>query len=91
MFQCFVPSSAERLVQKDSDLIGRLYYKEGHDLYHWRPGWFTLDGSTLHFSPGDQVDQEDQGNPDQVLQLKQLQELSKNNHRFDPKWAEPKP
>lgn len=78
--KCFVPSSVERLVQKDSNLIGRLYYKEGHDLYHWRLGWFMLDGSTLHFSPGDQEDQQDQEDQDQVLQLKQLQELTVSTH-----------
>ncbi|XP_030017810.1 arf-GAP with Rho-GAP domain, ANK repeat and PH domain-containing protein 2, partial [Sphaeramia orbicularis] len=72
--KCFVPSNVERLVQKDSDLIGRLCYKEGHDLYHWKLGWFMLDGSTLHYSPGDQEDQ------DQVLQLKQLQELTVSSH-----------
>lgn len=69
--QCFVPAKVEGLVQRDSELIGRLHYKEGHDLYHWRPGWFMLEGSALHFSPGDEVAEEE------VLQLKQLQELSK--------------
>lgn len=70
--QCFVPSKVEGLVQKDSELIGRLHYKEGHDLYHWRLGWFMLEGSTLHFSPGEEEGEEE------VLQLKQLLELSKN-------------
>lgn len=56
---------------KDCELIGRLHYKEGHDLYHWRMGWFLLEGSALHFSPGDKEGEEE------VLQLKQLQELSK--------------
>lgn len=69
--QCFVPPRAEGLVQRDSELIGRLHYKEGHDLYHWRPGWFMLEGSVLHFTPGDEQGEEE------VLQLKQLQELSK--------------
>lgn len=59
-------------MQRDSELIGRLYYKEGHDLYHWRLGWFVLDGSALHFSSGDNEEEEE------VLQLKQLQELSKD-------------
>lgn len=70
--QCFIPPKIEGLVQRDSELIGRLHYKEGHDLYHWRLGWFMLEGSALHFSPGDEEGEEE------VLQLKQLQELSKH-------------
>uniref|UniRef100_A0A665WNT8 ArfGAP with RhoGAP domain, ankyrin repeat and PH domain 2 n=1 Tax=Echeneis naucrates TaxID=173247 RepID=A0A665WNT8_ECHNA len=70
--KCFVPSKVEGLVRKDSELIGRLHYKEGHDLYHWRMGWFMLEGSALHFSC------EEEEGEEEVLQLKQLQELSKN-------------
>lgn len=70
--QCFVPPTVETLVRRDSELIGRLHYKEGHDLYHWRPGWFVLAGSTLRFTPGERDSEEE------VLQLKRLQELSKN-------------
>ncbi|XP_071315206.1 arf-GAP with Rho-GAP domain, ANK repeat and PH domain-containing protein 2 isoform X2 [Trachinotus anak] len=72
--KCFVPSKVEGLVQKDSELIGRLHYKEGHDLYHWRMGWFMLEGSALHFSSGEVEGEED------VLQLKQLQELTVSTH-----------
>ncbi|KAM8882151.1 arf-GAP with Rho-GAP domain, ANK repeat and PH domain-containing protein 2 isoform 1-T2 [Synchiropus picturatus] len=72
--KCFVPSKVERLVQRDSELIGRLLYKEGHDLYHWRMGWFMLEGSALHFSSGEEEDEEE------VLQLKQLQELTVTTH-----------
>ncbi|KAG7241617.1 hypothetical protein INR49_025537 [Caranx melampygus] len=72
--KCFVPSIVEGLVQKDIELIGRLHYKEGHDLYHWRLGWFMLEGSTLHFSPG-----EEEGG-EEVLQLKQLLELTVSTH-----------
>ncbi|XP_042367788.1 arf-GAP with Rho-GAP domain, ANK repeat and PH domain-containing protein 2 isoform X2 [Plectropomus leopardus] len=72
--KCFVPSKVEGLVQRDGELIGRLHYKEGHDLYHWRVGWFTLEGSALHFSPGDEEGEEE------VLQLKQLQELTVSTH-----------
>uniref|UniRef100_A0A8C5N3K7 Arf-GAP with Rho-GAP domain, ANK repeat and PH domain-containing protein 2 n=1 Tax=Gouania willdenowi TaxID=441366 RepID=A0A8C5N3K7_GOUWI len=72
--KCFIPSKVEGLVQKDSELIGRLYYKEGHDLYHWRLGWFMLEASTLHFSSGEE---EGEGG---VLQLKQLQELTVSTH-----------
>ncbi|XP_069374868.1 arf-GAP with Rho-GAP domain, ANK repeat and PH domain-containing protein 2 isoform X2 [Paralichthys olivaceus] len=72
--KCFVPSKVEGLVQRDSELIGKLNYKEGHDLYHWRTGWFMLEGSALHFSPGEEEEEEE------VLQLKQLQELTVSTH-----------
>ncbi|KAK7909784.1 hypothetical protein WMY93_014468 [Mugilogobius chulae] len=70
----FVPSQIDGLVQKESELIGRLFLKEGHDLYHWRLGWFVLEGSTLRFSSGDEDGTEE------VLQLKQLQELTVSIH-----------
>ncbi|PWA28859.1 hypothetical protein CCH79_00012923, partial [Gambusia affinis] len=72
--KCFIPSKVEGLVRKQSELIGRLQYKEGHDLYHWRTGWFMLEGSTLHFSSGDEAGEEE------VLHLKQLQELTVSTH-----------
>ncbi|XP_029382071.1 arf-GAP with Rho-GAP domain, ANK repeat and PH domain-containing protein 2 [Echeneis naucrates] len=72
--KCFVPSKVEGLVRKDSELIGRLHYKEGHDLYHWRMGWFMLEGSALHFSC------EEEEGEEEVLQLKQLQELTVSSH-----------
>lgn len=68
-----MPPKAQSLVRENSELIGRLLYKEGHDLYHWRTGWFVLAGSVLHFGPGD----DDEGDDEEVLRLKQLQELSK--------------
>uniref|UniRef100_A0A669CCW8 ArfGAP with RhoGAP domain, ankyrin repeat and PH domain 2 n=1 Tax=Oreochromis niloticus TaxID=8128 RepID=A0A669CCW8_ORENI len=71
--KCFIPPKVEGLVRKESELIGRLHYKEGHDLYYWRMGWFMLEGSTLHFSSGKEEEGEEE-----VLQLKQLQELSKH-------------
>ncbi|KAM6949543.1 arf-GAP with Rho-GAP domain, ANK repeat and PH domain-containing protein 2 [Aplochiton taeniatus] len=74
MAKCFVPAKVEGMLRQDSELIGRLYYKEGHDLYHWRVGWFTLVGSALHFSSGER--QETQS----FLQLKQLQELTVSTH-----------
>uniref|UniRef100_H2UKC4 ArfGAP with RhoGAP domain, ankyrin repeat and PH domain 2 n=1 Tax=Takifugu rubripes TaxID=31033 RepID=H2UKC4_TAKRU len=72
--KCFVPPTVEVLVRRDSELIGRLHYKEGHDLYHWRPGWFVLAGSALHFSAGQRDGEE------AVLQLKRLQELTVSTH-----------
>ncbi|XP_073331305.1 arf-GAP with Rho-GAP domain, ANK repeat and PH domain-containing protein 2 [Pagrus major] len=72
--KCFVPAKVEGLMQRDGELIGRLHYKEGHDLYHWRTGWFLLEGSALHYSPGEEEGEEE------VLQLKQLQELTVSTH-----------
>ncbi|KAM4536920.1 arf-GAP with Rho-GAP domain, ANK repeat and PH domain-containing protein 2 isoform 1-T3 [Odontesthes bonariensis] len=72
--KCFIPSKVEGLVPKDVELIGRLHYKEGHDLYHWRTGWFMLEGSALRFSSGDEEGEEE------ALQLKQLQELTVSTH-----------
>ncbi|KAM9834175.1 arf-GAP with Rho-GAP domain, ANK repeat and PH domain-containing protein 2 isoform 2-T2 [Syngnathus typhle] len=72
--KCLVPPKAEAPVQENSEVIGRLLYKEGHDLYHWRTGWFILAGSVLHFGPGDE--EGDEG----VLRLKQLQELTVTTH-----------
>ncbi|KAM8747595.1 arf-GAP with Rho-GAP domain, ANK repeat and PH domain-containing protein 2 [Acanthopagrus schlegelii] len=72
--KCFIPAKVEGLVQRHGELIGRLHYKEGHDLYHWRTGWFLLEGSALHYSPGEEEGEEE------VLQLKQLQELTVSTH-----------
>ncbi|XP_052002385.1 arf-GAP with Rho-GAP domain, ANK repeat and PH domain-containing protein 2-like isoform X1 [Xyrauchen texanus] len=72
--KCFVPTRADALLKQDSDLIGRLYYKEGHDLYHWRMGWFALVGSELHFCSGDEDEEEGE------VQLKRLQELTVSTH-----------
>uniref|UniRef100_A0A3P9M0Q3 ArfGAP with RhoGAP domain, ankyrin repeat and PH domain 2 n=1 Tax=Oryzias latipes TaxID=8090 RepID=A0A3P9M0Q3_ORYLA len=69
--KCFIPPKFEGLVRKGAELIGRLHYKEGHDLYSWRVGWFMLEGSALHFSSGDE---------EGLLQLKQLQELTVSSH-----------
>ncbi|KAA0723671.1 Arf-GAP with [Triplophysa tibetana] len=72
--KCFVPSRADALLRQDSELIGRLYYKEGHDLYHWRTGWFALVGSELYLCSGDEDEE------DGVIQLKRLQELTASTH-----------
>ncbi|XP_065145126.1 arf-GAP with Rho-GAP domain, ANK repeat and PH domain-containing protein 2 isoform X2 [Paramisgurnus dabryanus] len=72
--KCFVPARADSLLTEDSELIGRLYYKEGHDLYHWRIGWFALVGSELYLCSGDEDKEEG------VLQLKRLQELTVSTH-----------
>ncbi|XP_058637762.1 arf-GAP with Rho-GAP domain, ANK repeat and PH domain-containing protein 2 isoform X2 [Onychostoma macrolepis] len=72
--KCFVTPRADALLRQDSELIGRLHYKEGHDLYHWRMGWFALVGSELYFRSGDEDEEEG------VLQLKRLQELTVSTH-----------
>ncbi|XP_077085632.1 arf-GAP with Rho-GAP domain, ANK repeat and PH domain-containing protein 2 isoform X1 [Siphateles boraxobius] len=72
--KCFVPARADALLRQDSELIGRLHYKEGHELYHWRMGWFALVGSELYFCSGDEDEEEG------VLQLKRLQELTVSTH-----------
>uniref|UniRef100_A0A8C7RRQ5 Arf-GAP with Rho-GAP domain, ANK repeat and PH domain-containing protein 2 n=1 Tax=Oncorhynchus mykiss TaxID=8022 RepID=A0A8C7RRQ5_ONCMY len=72
--KCFVPSNVEAMLRRDCELIGRLYFKEGHDLYHWRVGWFALEGSALYFSSGEE--ESTLG----AMQLKQLQELTVSTH-----------
>ncbi|XP_042616728.1 arf-GAP with Rho-GAP domain, ANK repeat and PH domain-containing protein 2-like isoform X1 [Cyprinus carpio] len=72
--KCFVPARADALLRQDSELIGRLHYKEGHDLYHWRMGWFALVASELYFCSADEDEEEG------VLQLKRLQELTVSTH-----------
>uniref|UniRef100_A0AAZ3S1A5 ArfGAP with RhoGAP domain, ankyrin repeat and PH domain 2 n=1 Tax=Oncorhynchus tshawytscha TaxID=74940 RepID=A0AAZ3S1A5_ONCTS len=62
------------MLRRDCELIGRLYFKEGHDLYHWRVGWFALKGSALYFSSGEE--ESTLG----AMQLKQLQELTLSTH-----------
>ncbi|XP_062371944.1 arf-GAP with Rho-GAP domain, ANK repeat and PH domain-containing protein 2 [Sardina pilchardus] len=72
--KCFLPAEAESILRRDCELIGRLYYKEGHDLYHWRVGWFGLEGSDLYFcSPEGEAEEG-------VLQLKRLQEITVSTH-----------
>ncbi|KAL2078853.1 hypothetical protein ACEWY4_024597 [Coilia grayii] len=66
--KCFLPAEADSILRRDCELIGRLFYKEGHDLYHWRAGWFGLEGSDLHFCSESQAEEG-------VLQLRRLQEI----------------
>ncbi|XP_026123802.1 arf-GAP with Rho-GAP domain, ANK repeat and PH domain-containing protein 2-like [Carassius auratus] len=72
--KCFVPARADAVLRQDGELIGRLHYKEGHDLYYWRMGWFTLVGTELYFCSGDEDEEEG------VLRLKRLQELTVSTH-----------
>ncbi|XP_066537264.1 arf-GAP with Rho-GAP domain, ANK repeat and PH domain-containing protein 2 [Hoplias malabaricus] len=72
--KCFLPVRAESLLKKDCELVGRLYYKEGHDLYHWRMGWFSLVSCELFYSPDSEHVTKG------LLQLKRLQELTVSTH-----------
>ncbi|XP_035375986.1 arf-GAP with Rho-GAP domain, ANK repeat and PH domain-containing protein 2 [Electrophorus electricus] len=72
--KCFVPMRVESLMKKDYERIGCLYYKEGHDLYRWRIGWFSLVGSELFFCSDDEPMSKG------ILQLKRLQELTVSTH-----------
>ncbi|KAI5104366.1 arf-GAP with Rho-GAP domain, ANK repeat and PH domain-containing protein 2, partial [Silurus meridionalis] len=72
--KCLNPERVDSLLNQDCELIGRLYYKEGHDLYHWRQGWFSLVGSELFLYSKDVHVNE------VVLQLKRLQELTVSTH-----------
>ncbi|XP_072574626.1 arf-GAP with Rho-GAP domain, ANK repeat and PH domain-containing protein 2 isoform X2 [Paramormyrops kingsleyae] len=71
--KCFVPLPVAHLRDKDYELIGRLYFKDGHDLNFWRVGWFTLEESNLYFSSGEGDSESHLG----LVQLKRLQELNK--------------
>ncbi|XP_059503090.1 arf-GAP with Rho-GAP domain, ANK repeat and PH domain-containing protein 2 isoform X2 [Stegostoma tigrinum] len=66
----FVPEVVEILSKRDYELIGRLYYKDVHNLEHWKTGWFALDKSQLCFCPEQDVVEEDS------VHLKRLQELT---------------
>ncbi|KAJ8397751.1 hypothetical protein AAFF_G00434400 [Aldrovandia affinis] len=72
--KCFIPPAVVHMLSRDYDLIGRLYYKEGHDLYSWKTGWFVLEKCSLFFSSGSEGEEEGQ------LQLKRLQELTVSTH-----------
>ncbi|XP_078071834.1 arf-GAP with Rho-GAP domain, ANK repeat and PH domain-containing protein 2 isoform X2 [Mustelus asterias] len=65
-----IPSMVEILSTRDYELIGRLYYKDVHDLEHWKAGWFALEKSQLWFYPEQDVAEEDS------VHLKRLQELT---------------
>ncbi|XP_046719255.1 arf-GAP with Rho-GAP domain, ANK repeat and PH domain-containing protein 1-like [Silurus meridionalis] len=68
----FIPACAEDLLQKDFKRIGRLRYKDPLNLESWRPGWFCLEGSTLHVCLEDSQSRES-------IQLQKLLELSRDN------------
>ncbi|XP_062899388.1 arf-GAP with Rho-GAP domain, ANK repeat and PH domain-containing protein 2 [Mobula hypostoma] len=66
----FIPEAVEILTKKDYELIGRLYYKDVHNLENWKAGWFALEKSQLCFCPEQGVAEEDS------VHLKKLQELT---------------
>ncbi|KAM9236410.1 arf-GAP with Rho-GAP domain, ANK repeat and PH domain-containing protein 2 [Leptosomus discolor] len=66
----FVPPVAECLLERDCDLIGQLYYKDCHNLDHWRKGWFAIEKSSLYFCLEMENAEEDS------IYLRRLQELT---------------
>ncbi|KAG9345431.1 hypothetical protein JZ751_008575 [Albula glossodonta] len=72
--KCFIPPAMVHMLSRDYDLVGRLFYKEGQDLYHWKLGWFVLEKCRLFFSSGAEGEEQSQ------LQLKRLQELTISTH-----------
>lgn len=65
----FIPVTAEVLLLKDFQRIGRLRYKDGLNLETSRLGWFCLVGSNLHICL-------EQQNRDETIDLQKLLELS---------------
>ncbi|XP_066555326.1 arfGAP with RhoGAP domain, ankyrin repeat and PH domain 1 isoform X3 [Amia ocellicauda] len=65
----FIPSSAEDLLNRDFERIGKLQYKDGLNLQSPKVGWFSLVGSTLYACFEDSEGEE-------AIHLKKLQELS---------------
>ncbi|XP_072352647.1 arf-GAP with Rho-GAP domain, ANK repeat and PH domain-containing protein 2 isoform X1 [Scyliorhinus torazame] len=65
-----IPAMVETLSKRDYELIGRLYYKDVHNLGHWKAGWFALEKSQLWFYPEQNIAEEDS------VHLKRLQELT---------------
>ncbi|KAG2465686.1 ARAP2 protein, partial [Polypterus senegalus] len=66
----FIPPSFQTLAQRDYELIGRLFIKEGHNLYYWKVAWFALEESCLYFYSGEDSETEAK------IYLKRLQELT---------------
>ncbi|XP_042664183.1 arf-GAP with Rho-GAP domain, ANK repeat and PH domain-containing protein 2 isoform X2 [Tyto alba] len=66
----FVPPVAECLLERDCDLVGRLYYKDCHNLDQWRKGWFAIEKSSLYFCLEMENAEEDS------IYLRRLQELT---------------
>uniref|UniRef100_A0A8D0CKB8 ArfGAP with RhoGAP domain, ankyrin repeat and PH domain 1 n=1 Tax=Scleropages formosus TaxID=113540 RepID=A0A8D0CKB8_SCLFO len=65
----FIPASAEDLLNRDFERIGKLRYKDGLNLQSPKLGWFALVGSTLHACFEDSEGEE-------AIHLRKLQELS---------------
>uniref|UniRef100_A0A8C9U176 ArfGAP with RhoGAP domain, ankyrin repeat and PH domain 1 n=1 Tax=Scleropages formosus TaxID=113540 RepID=A0A8C9U176_SCLFO len=64
----FIPASAEDLLNRDFERIGKLRYKDGLNLQSPKLGWFALVGSTLHACFEDSEGEE-------AIHLRKLQEL----------------
>ncbi|XP_013919673.1 PREDICTED: arf-GAP with Rho-GAP domain, ANK repeat and PH domain-containing protein 2-like [Thamnophis sirtalis] len=45
----FVPEFARGLQERETDVIGQLFYKDCQDLDTWKKGWFALEKTSLYF------------------------------------------
>ncbi|XP_026531141.1 arf-GAP with Rho-GAP domain, ANK repeat and PH domain-containing protein 2 [Notechis scutatus] len=45
----FVPELARGLQERETDVIGQLFYKDCQDLDNWKKGWFALEKTSLYF------------------------------------------
>nr|XP_056714789.1 arf-GAP with Rho-GAP domain, ANK repeat and PH domain-containing protein 1 [Euleptes europaea] len=65
----FIPATAEGLLHKDFERLGRLHYKGGLNLERAKEGWFALVQSTLYAYL-------DGSEREEAIHLRKLQELS---------------
>ncbi|XP_070613204.1 arf-GAP with Rho-GAP domain, ANK repeat and PH domain-containing protein 2 isoform X1 [Erythrolamprus reginae] len=66
----FVPELAKGLQERETDVIGQLFYKDCQDLDNWKKGWFALEKTNLYFCLELENSQENS------MYLRRLQELT---------------
>ncbi|XP_039203641.1 arf-GAP with Rho-GAP domain, ANK repeat and PH domain-containing protein 2 isoform X3 [Crotalus tigris] len=66
----FVPELAQGLQERETDVIGQLFYKDCQDLDNWKKGWFALEKTSLYFYLKLENSQENS------MHLRRLQELT---------------
>ncbi|XP_015684454.1 arf-GAP with Rho-GAP domain, ANK repeat and PH domain-containing protein 2-like, partial [Protobothrops mucrosquamatus] len=66
----FVPELAQGLQERETDVIGQLFYKDCQDLDNWKKGWFALEKTSLYFYLELENSQENS------MHLRRLQELT---------------
>ncbi|ETE61046.1 Arf-GAP with Rho-GAP domain, ANK repeat and PH domain-containing protein 2, partial [Ophiophagus hannah] len=66
----FVPELARGLQERETDVIGQLFYKDCQDLDNWKKGWFALEKTSLYFCLELENSQENS------MYLRRLQELT---------------